>query len=297
MTVGVSLFFSAKAMAQQNVFYDMFVRETYKSFMENDMLTEEQKKLVTFDVFNDYFKKCGESEKDVKQASFCIVKNMLEYTKAEKGNNEVKAAEDIDRLVTAMGMAKEGANTTPKDEPVPEKEVLTAQEIFDKAVADENLYSLGNPKGSVIIIEFFDYNCGYCKLMNKRMREIISSPKNKHIRWIPLDTPIFGEMSAVVSRAVLAAGKQGKYAQMKEAVEKLSSPNKATLIKEAQKIGLDTEKLEEDMKSEEIAIILRNNQKWLANISGGVPTSIINGKQYRGAISKEQLEKLLKSPN
>ena len=89
--------------------------------------------------------------------------------------------------------------------------------LVAEIVNDKTNYSLGNPKGKYVIIEFFDHQCGWCKRTNKEMREAIAKGA-KNIRWIPIDTPIFGEASETIARYVLAAGEQGKYAQMHEAV-------------------------------------------------------------------------------
>lgn len=87
-----------------------------------------------------------------------------------------------------------------------------------KIAADPTNYSLGNPNGKFVIIEFFDYNCGWCQRTNAAMKEALARPEAKNIRWIPIDTPIFGASSETIARYVLAAGKQGKYKQMHDAV-------------------------------------------------------------------------------
>ena len=90
--------------------------------------------------------------------------------------------------------------------------------LSKKIAADATNYSLGNPKGKFVIIEFFDYNCGWCQRTNGAMKAALTRDDAKNIRWIPIDTPIFGASSETIARYVLAAGKQGKYAQMHDAV-------------------------------------------------------------------------------
>ena len=90
--------------------------------------------------------------------------------------------------------------------------------LVQKIIDDPTNYSLGNPKGKFVIIEFFDYQCGWCKRTNKGLEEAIATPAGKNIRWIPIDTPIFGAASETIARYVLAAGEQGKYAEMHAAV-------------------------------------------------------------------------------
>lgn len=160
---------------------------------------------------------------------------------------------------------------------------------------DKSNYSMGNPNGKFIIVEFFDYQCGWCKRTNAGLHEAIAKPEGKNIRWIAIDTPIFGEKSEEIARFVLAAGKQGKYAQMHEAVGKESSLNKETLLAVAKKLGLDTKKLEADANSDEIKNKLKSNKKYTEKLNiHGVPFLIINGKANPGALLNEKLEETVK---
>ena len=99
-----------------------------------------------------------------------------------------------------------------------EQRSVGVDEIVAKIINDKTNYSLGNPKGKYVIIEFFDYNCGWCKRTNGALAEALKKPEAKNIRWIPIDTPIFGASSETIARYVLAAGKQGKYATLHDAV-------------------------------------------------------------------------------
>lgn len=92
------------------------------------------------------------------------------------------------------------------------------KDLVKEIIDDKTNYSLGNPNGSFVIIEFFDHNCGWCKRTNAAMKEALAKPEAQNIRWIPIDTPIFGKPSEMIARYVLAAGEQGKYAQMHDAV-------------------------------------------------------------------------------
>lgn len=91
-------------------------------------------------------------------------------------------------------------------------------DLVQQIIDDKTNYSLGNKDGKFVIIEFFDYQCGWCKRTNKGLEAAIASPEGKNIRWIPIDTPIFGSASETIARYVLAAGVQGKYAEMHKAV-------------------------------------------------------------------------------
>ncbi|MBQ9089674.1 MAG: DsbA family protein [Alphaproteobacteria bacterium] len=172
---------------------------------------------------------------------------------------------------------------------------MAPQEIIDEILADKSNYSLGNPNGKYVIIEFFDHKCGWCKKTNEALKAALAKPENKNIRWIPIDTPIFGEQSEKIARFVLAAGKQGKYAQMHDAVSSAKAFEDANFVEMGKKIGLDTDKLLADANSEELKAKLVKNQEYAGKLNiNGVPMLIVNGRINPGALLGDRLEKALK---
>ena len=171
------------------------------------------------------------------------------------------------------------------------------QAIVNEIANDKSNYSLGNPKGKYIIVEFFDHNCGWCKRTNKEMHKALKTAKN--IRWIPIDTPIFGEGSEEIARYVLAAGKQGKYAEMHaKIVEFEGRLNKEAIVKMAGELKLNVKKLESDANGAEIKGKLEANRKYASKLNiRGVPMLIVNGKINPGALIGERLEEAVKESN
>lgn len=159
-------------------------------------------------------------------------------------------------------------------------------ELKDKIASDASYYSLGNPDGKYVIVEFFDYRCGWCKRTNKALWAEISSGKAPNVRWIPVDSPIFGEASMLISQYVLAAGKQGKYTEMHHAVVDSDAELTAEALAEIGKnIGLDVEQLKKDAESEEIKAKIVSNIELAQEIGvEGVPFMILNGKPHGGAL-------------
>ena len=129
-------------------------------------------------------------------------------------------------------------------------EARLAKEI----AADPSNYSLGNPDGKFVIIEFFDYNCGWCQRTNEAMKAALAKPEAKNIRWIPIDTPIFGASSATIASYVLAAGKQGKYEQMHDAVATGNSKLSEARAKASGEFEALLAKEKLDKKSEDPAV-------------------------------------------
>lgn len=178
-----------------------------------------------------------------------------------------------------------------------EVQQVAPAEIVNEIVNDKSNYSLGNPKGKFVIIEFFDHQCGWCKKTNAEMHKVIASAEGKNIRWIPIDSPIFGEASQTIARYVLAAGKQGKYAQMHIAVgEAQDKLDEAALIALGKKLGLNTDKLKKDANSKEIRGKLEANQKYAKKLNiNGVPMLIVDGKINPGALFGEKLQEAVKA--
>jgi len=172
-------------------------------------------------------------------------------------------------------------------------------DMVAKILNDKGNYSLGNPNGKFVIIEFFDYNCGWCKRTNAALKEALAKPEAKNIRWIPIDTPIFGEGSETIARYVLAAGQQGKYAAMHDAVGDFKGKlDEAALIEMGKKLGLDVDKLKKVANSKEIKDKLVANREFTRALNiGGVPMLIVNGDIHPGALFGEALDEVVAASN
>jgi len=184
----------------------------------------------------------------------------------------------------------------PKEFNLNDLEVANA-DLVQGIVKDPSNYSLGNKDGKFVIIEFFDYQCGWCKRTNAALEEVIASEKGKNIRWIPVDYPIFGEASETIARYVLAAGAQGKYAEMHKAVGEVTGRvDEPTLLDIAKKLKLDTEKLTKDAKGEKITAKLTAGRE-LGQKFGvrGVPMVIVDGRINPGALIGERLDKVVEA--
>lgn len=117
----------------------------------------------------------------------------------------------------------------------------------------------GNATGNVTLVEFFDYQCIHCKKMAPVMGELIK--KDNNLRVVYKEFPIFGESSETASKAALAAGMQGKYLQMHDALLKLDQRLDDKLVMNtAKSIGLNMDKLQKDMKSKVVADALADNR-------------------------------------
>ncbi len=151
--------------------------------------------------------------------------------------------------------------------------------------------AIGNPEGDVTVIEFLDYNCGYCK---KAFPDVIElTEKDANVRVIFQEMPVLGASSVEASKWALAAKKQDKYFEYHTALMDFrGQKNEAAFVDIAEKLGLDVEQLKSDSKSPEIAEILARNQKIARDLNiNGTPAFIIDKTFYRGYLGPGGLEK------
>lgn len=134
---------------------------------------------------------------------------------------------------------------------------------------------LGNPDGDVVIVEFYDYNCGYCKESLSIIKKIIKSDPN--IKVIFKELPVLAESSYTAALASLAADKQGKFEEFHTAMLTNSKKLDDERIYEiASSVGININKLKEDMKDPLIERAIRDNSNLATKLGiSGTPAFII----------------------
>jgi protein-disulfide isomerase len=141
----------------------------------------------------------------------------------------------------------------------------------------------GNPNGDITVVEFFDYNCGYCKRAFGDIAKLIE--KDKNVRVVFAELPIIRDESEPVSRIALAAKLQGKYWELhRELINTKGLVSEAVALKVAEKVGLDVAKLKADMASAEVKGEL-DRVKGLAKRMGinGTPHFLVGDRTVGGA--------------
>ncbi len=141
----------------------------------------------------------------------------------------------------------------------------------------------GNPNGDITVVEFFDYNCGYCKRGFSEIQKLVD--KDTNVRVVFKEFPILREQSEQASRVALAAGLQGKYWDIhRELITAKGGVNEEVALKAAEKLGLDIEKLKADMKGPEVQGEL-DRVKELAKKLGinGTPHFLVGDRSINGA--------------
>jgi protein-disulfide isomerase len=142
---------------------------------------------------------------------------------------------------------------------------------------------VGNVKGDVPIVEFFDYNCGFCKKAFPDLAKLVD--KDKKVRLILKEFPILSKGSEEASRVALAAKMQGKYWEFHRAMlETQGQANEATALRAAEKLGLDMPRLKRDMASAEVKKEIEDTRKLATKIGiQGTPHFIVGDRVVAGA--------------
>lgn len=111
---------------------------------------------------------------------------------------------------------------------------------------------LGNPRGDVTVIEFFDYACPYCKAADPRLQKLLKDDKG--VKLVLKEFPILTPESIVATRAALASVKQGKYEQFHNALMGFRGRLQNEVIFDtAKSVGLDVDRLRKDMDAPDVA--------------------------------------------
>ena len=149
---------------------------------------------------------------------------------------------------------------------------------------------LGNPNGKVTVVEFFDYNCGFCKRALPDVKALIAGDKD--VKVVMKEFPILGESSMLASKLAIASQRQGKYPQFHDAL--ISAPghlDDARIMSIAKTVGLDTDRLVKDGNSPEIAALIRDNNQMAGRLGiNGTPAFIIGQNLTPGAVGLDELK-------
>jgi len=169
----------------------------------------------------------------------------------------------------------------------------TAQEALagkKEYFAKKDLPMAGNPDGDVTIVEFFDFNCGYCHKAFEDVVKLLEEDKN--VRIVFQEMPILSPASMMMARMAYAAHKQGKYFEMHSALmNHRGGQTEEILMGLAKDIGLDMEKFKADMDSQDALVSIQDTTK-IANDLGirGTPGFIIGDEIFPGYIGMDGLK-------
>jgi len=153
----------------------------------------------------------------------------------------------------------------------------------------------GNPDGDITIVEWFDFNCPYCRKLEPELRQVMHD--DGKVRLVLKDWPILGPVSVVAARVALACKFQGKYDKAHDAMigvsSKLTEPRIYELIAGA---GVDVDRAKKDLATNAKAIdgmLARNNEAAEGLGFRGTPAFIVGKFRVPGVLTMDQFEQVI----
>lgn len=161
-----------------------------------------------------------------------------------------------------------------------------ADEIFRDASSPVG----GNPDGDVTLVEFFDYNCPYCRQVAPVMSE--AEAADPQLRIVYKEFPILGPNSSYAAKAALAVHKQGKYLAFHRALmQGRGTVDASRVMDAAAKVGVDVERMKSDMDDPAIAAAIEKNLALAQALRiDGTPGFVIGEQILRGATDLKTMQ-------
>lgn len=165
----------------------------------------------------------------------------------------------------------------------------------DSVLHDPDIPSLGNPNGNLTVVEFFDYQCPYCKKLAPELAKVVQEDGN--IRVVLKDWPIFGDDSVFAAKLVLASKYQNKYAVAHDALigadTKLTAATVNNLLAKA---GIDVATATADLQAHEKSIddlLARNSAQADAFGFQGTPSFIVGTFRVPGVLEMNVFKQVI----
>lgn len=151
----------------------------------------------------------------------------------------------------------------------------------------------GNANGDVTLVEFFDYNCPYCRRVLTTLAELQET--NPRLRVVYKEFPILSDNSRFAARAALASRNQDKYFEFHDALMRTSGiVNPEKVIEVAREVGISIRRLRRDMNDPEIQATIDRNLALAASLRiTGTPGFVVGDRIFRGAADGETLQALI----
>ena len=150
----------------------------------------------------------------------------------------------------------------------------------------------GNTEGDVTVVEFFDYQCGFCKRALPTMEDLLETDGNVRVVW--KEFPVLGPVSAFAARASMAAARQAKFLPFHLALMRESKLSEDKVLEVAGRTGLDMDRLGQDMQDPAIGANLDETRALAQKLGiGGTPAFVIGETLVPGAIESARMKELV----
>ncbi|TFL17691.1 DsbA family protein [Jannaschia formosa] len=160
---------------------------------------------------------------------------------------------------------------------------------------DANAPVLGNPDGDVTVVEFFDYNCPYCRRAGEQVDALLE--RDGGVRIVYREWPILGEGSDFAARAALASREQGRYGEFHKALMGAQGRIDERIVMQiAGDLGLDLDKLRADMQSPEVQAHIDTTFELARSLGfSGTPSFVIGEALAPGLIDADTLVEMVEA--
>ncbi len=150
----------------------------------------------------------------------------------------------------------------------------------------------GNAEGDVTVVEFFDYQCGFCKRGLPTMEALLETDANVRVVW--KEFPILGPVSVFAARASMAAARQGRYLPFHLALMKEPELTEEKVLEIANRTGLEMGRLFQDMEDPAIQAYLDETRALAQQIGiNGTPAFVIGGALVPGLVDAARMKDLV----
>jgi protein-disulfide isomerase len=155
---------------------------------------------------------------------------------------------------------------------------------------DPEIPVTGNAGGDIAIVEYFDYQCPYCRKIEPELRQVVQD--DGKIRLIFKDWPILGPISVTAARMALASKYQNKFIEAHDALIAVNSKLTEARIREVLAgAGIDVDRLDRDLASNAAtidAVLARNSDQATAFDFRGTPSFIVGKFRVPGVLTMAQ---------
>lgn len=227
-------------------------------------------------------------------------------TEVQRGDKAAYATADAERAISAAGISdteRAATEAIVRAYILEHPEIITeAVEILQKREMTKRMDAAGtaltkpfpgavggNPDGAITVVEFTDYNCGFCRSSVADLNRLMGSEKD--VRIVYRELPILAASSRDAARWALAAAKQGKHKAFHDAMFTAGPVNEQSITSAAQRAGLNMDQAAKDAASPEVQAEIERNLAMMQQIGfNGTPTFIIGDQMLEGALGYDALK-------
>ena len=195
------------------------------------------------------------------------------------------------RLLGSLGVSALGLSALSVPALAESDDVLTEALVL----RDPDIPVAGNAGGNISIVEYFDYQCPYCRKVEPELRQVVHEDGKVRLVW--KDWPILGPMSVTAARMAQASKYQDKFVEAHDALIAINAKLTEPKIREALSGGgIDIDRLDRDLATNESAIsttLARNNDQATAFEFRGTPAFIVGKFRVPGVLTMAQFTQVI----